>query len=758
MVNFVAPAGVSRAVPVRRSLAALLLPVLLVLLAVVPRGATAQLIEPTQWSFRPARPTVKVGEEVELIFSVKIIPEWYLYSSDFDPNLGPIVTTVNFKQHPSYALMGKLLPQHPKKKFDDTWGGEYTYFTGTAEFRQRVKVLAAPVVINGTYEGQSCSEVSGQCVPLSGAFSFDVKAEGKPVAAPAPKTGATGALTPDAKGVAGTVPVPVTSEEKTEEAAAPVSPTAATSKPTAAISRRTTQQSGTGTVPATSAAASPPAEGGLWSFLLVAFGFGLLAVITPCVYPMVPMTVSLFINSGDSRRRGMFKALVYGASIVGIYTVMGLLVVKLFGQEAPNFIATHWAPNLLIFAVLVVFGLSFLWLFELTLPNALVNKVDQQADKGGWAGIFFMATTLVVVSFSCTGPIVGTILALSAGGETLLPALGMLSFGLAFALPFTLFAFFPTLLKTLPRSGGWLNVVKVTLGFLELALALKFLSTADQVYHWNLLNRDVFLALWIVLFGLLGFYLLGKIKLSHDSELPYLSVPRLLLATVALGFTVYLIPGLFGAPLAPLAGFLPPQTSLPFDLTRGGATAAGGGSAVAVGHGAAPLPAACEAPRYADFLHLPHQLTGYFDLEQARRCAKAQGKPIFIDFTGHGCVNCREMEARVWSDPEVLRRLREQYVVVALYVDDKTDLPAAEHTISPRDGQPKTTVGARNFDLQITKFNANAQPYYVVLDPADDSLRPLVAPRAYDLDATAFARFLDAGVDALRKNGAVAKQ
>ncbi len=713
---------------------------------------SAQLVEPTTWSFRPAKAAVQVGDEVELIFGVKIIPDWYLYSSDFDPNLGPTVTTVEFAPHPSYQLVGKLVPQHPKKKFDDVFGGDVTYFVGTAEFRQKVKVLAAPVVIKGKYDAQSCSEVSGQCVPLNGAFTFAVKAEGKAApAAPAPK--ATGSVAPaaapgsQATATAAIAPV------------APVEPPAATADSAAPAPRAAVQAASSGVAATASATAAAPTESvSLWSFLLAAFGAGLFALLTPCVYPLIPMTVSLFTNSGDSRGRGILKAGVYGLSIVAIYTLVGVLVVKLLGEEGPNLIATHWLPNLLFFAVFVLFGMSFLGLFELTLPSSFVNKVDQQADKGGWTGIFFMAATLVIVSFSCTGPIVGSVLALSAQGQTFLPALGMMAFGTAFALPFTMFAIFPTMLKSLPRSGGWLNVVKVTLGFLELALALKFLSTADQVYHWNLLNRDVFLALWIVLFGLLGLYLLGKIKLSHDSELPYLGVPRLLLATAALSFTIYLIPGLFGAPLAPLAGFLPPQTSLPFDLTRG-ATGGGHGPTAAPGTQAGSAAnALCEAPRYADFLHLPHNLAGYFDLEQARRCARAQNKPIFIDFTGHGCVNCREMEARVWADPEVLRRLRDEYIVVALYVDDKTDLPAAEQTVSPRDGLPKTTVGARNFDLQISKFNANAQPYYIILDPADDGLRPLVTPRAYNLDAGEFAQFLDAGVAALKKGAAVARQ
>ncbi|RZK91738.1 MAG: thioredoxin family protein, partial [Hymenobacter sp.] len=398
-----------------------------------------------------------------------------------------------------------------------------------------------------------------------------------------------------------------------------------------------------------------------------------------------------------------------GLSIILIYTLIGVVVARLLGEEGPNFMATHWIPNLLFFVVFVTFGLSFLGLFEINLPNSLVNKADTQADKGGWLGVFFMAFTLVLVSFSCTGPIVATILGLAARGQTITPVVGMVGFSLAFALPFTLFAIFPSMLKSLPRSGGWLNTVKVVLGFVELMLALKFLSMVDLAYHWGILTRDVYLVLWIVLSALLGLYLLGKYRLSHDSALDHLSVGRLLMAVLAFSFMTYLIPGLFGAPLPLLAGYLPPQSNHDFSIASGGE----GSSAVAK----AALPAQCEAPHYAEFLELPHGLAGYFDLEQAKRCAKAQHKPIFIDFTGHACVNCRKMEASVWSDPQVLKRLREDYVVVALYVDDKAELPTTEQYVSPRDKQLKTTLGKRNADLQITRYGFNAQPYYVLLDP-----------------------------------------
>jgi thiol:disulfide interchange protein len=386
--------------------------------------------------------------------------------------------------------------------------------------------------------------------------------------------------------------------------------------------------------------------------------------------------------------------------------------------------------------------LSFLGLFEITLPHGMVNKIDAQADKGGWGGVFFMALTLVVVSFSCTGPIVASILGLAARGERITPVVGMLGFSMAFALPFTLFAIFPTWLKSLPRSGGWLNTVKVVLGFVELMLALKFLSMADLAYHWNLLPRDIYLVLWIALSGLLGLYLLGRFKLSHDSDLTHLSVGRLLMAVLAFSFMTYLIPGLFGAPLPLLAGYLPPQSSRDFTLAAAPVTAT-----------ASQTNALCEAPRYNDFLELPHGLRGYFDLEQAKRCAKAENKPLFIDFTGHACVNCRKMEATVWSNPEVLRRLRNDYVVVALYVDDKTELPAAEQYTSTHDNKLKSTLGKKNADLQLTGFNVNAQPFYVLLDPntAADLQHTLAAPVAYEPDAEVFVKFLDAGLARYRQ-------
>ncbi|WP_345117872.1 protein-disulfide reductase DsbD family protein [Hymenobacter algoricola] len=703
----------------------------------------AQVLTPTKLSVELSKPTAKAGEEVELLVNARIDTNWHLYATDFDPDLGPTVFTLTFAKSPAYELVGPPRSVGTRKKYDDVFKGDITYFEKTGQIRQRIRVLQPGLLtIKAEAEYQTCTDVDGRCVPGSETLSFGpLTVTGTAVAAPAQATGTVAAPAAPAQSIAppagavAVAPAPAAPADSAVTAAAvqPASP-AAPASPSAVAAAPPS-------VAVATAAGAAPEGGGLWSFGFLAFLSGLAALITPCVFPMVPMTVSFFTGSSDSRRQGILKALVYGLSIILIYTIIGVVVARLLGEDGPNFMATHWLPNLIFFVVFVVFGLSFLGLFEITLPHALVNKADAQADKGGWLGVFFMAFTLVLVSFSCTGPIVATVLGLAARGQTLMPVVGMLGFSLAFALPFTLFAIFPSWLKGLPRSGGWLNTVKVVLGFIELMLALKFLSMADLAYHWNLLPRDVYIVLWITLSGLLGMYLLGKYRLSHDSDLGHLSVGRLMMAVLALGFMVYLVPGLFGAPLPLLAGYLPPQSNHDFSLNRAEA---------------GPLPvrnALCEEPRYADFLELPHGLQGYFDLEQAKRCARQQRKPIFIDFTGHACVNCRKMEATVWSDPQVLQRLREKFVVVALYVDDKAELPKAEWYTSPRDQQLKTTLGKQNADLQVTRYGVNAQPYYVLLNPEEGQNQPLVAPLAYEPSVTEFVNFLDAGLRQYQQQG-----
>jgi thiol:disulfide interchange protein len=470
-------------------------------------------------------------------------------------------------------------------------------------------------------------------------------------------------------------------------------------------------------------------EQSILTFFLIALGVGLATCLTPCVYPLIPMTVSFFIK----QKNGVGKAFLYGASIIGIYVLFGTIIAATLGQAAPNFISTHWIPNILFFIIFVVFGLSFLGLFEIQLPSQFVNNVDAQSDRGGWIGIFFMAFTLALVSFSCTGPFVGTLLGLGASGKFIKPIIGMFGFGLGLASPFVLLALSPSLLKKIPKSGGWMNTIKVFFGFLELALALKFLSTVDQTYHWRILDREVYLAIWIAIFTLMGLHLLGKFLMPHDDKVEKLSVGRLMVALTVFSFVVYLFPGMFGAPLKALSGLLPPIETQDFVLTRSSGE-------VAMSQDA-DFP---KEVKYGSFLKLPHDIQGFFDYKDAVAYAKKVNKPVFIDFTGHGCVNCRKMEASVWADPEVLKRLKNDYVVVALYVDDKTELPKNEWFTSKDDGLEKTTLGDQNLDFEITKFNANAQPYYCLINPNDDA-KPMVEPRAFDQDIQKFVSFLDAG-------------
>ncbi|MEG1935048.1 MAG: thioredoxin family protein, partial [Rikenellaceae bacterium] len=463
------------------------------------------------------------------------------------------------------------------------------------------------------------------------------------------------------------------------------------------------------------------------------------------VFPMVPMTVSFFLKSSDTKAKGKILASFYGFSIIALYTIpiaVIIFVTYLIGGDAItadifNWIATHWLPNVLFFVIFVIFAISFFGAFEIVLPSWLVNKSDSKADRGGLIGTFFMALTLVLVSFSCTGPIVGSILVQSTQGAIWQPIVTMLVFSTAFALPFTIFAFFPSMLKSLPKSGGWLNSVKVVLGFIELALGLKFLSVADQTYHWGLLDREVYIALWVVIFSLLGMYFLGKIKFAHDSDEPYLKVKKLFMAIITFAFVVYLIPGMFGAPLKALSGYLPPMYTHDFNLS-----AVQSSSSNAVEKNNMPT------VKYGDVLHLPHSLPGFFDFAEAEAYAKEVGKPLFIDFTGHGCVNCREMEANVWADPQVQEILRNDYVIVALYVDDKLTLPESDW-VTAKNGKVLKTLGKINAQFEVERFGVNAQPYYVLMDNNNNMLVP---PRGYDLSISGFIDFLKSGVAAYNSN------
>lgn len=480
-------------------------------------------------------------------------------------------------------------------------------------------------------------------------------------------------------------------------------------------------------------------DGSLWSTFLLCLATGIVAVLTPCVFPLVPVTVSFFLKRSKSRGEGLRNASFYSLSIILIYTIPTLVLTLIFGGNALYNISTHPVTNLLFFAIFILFAISFFGAFDISLPNSWANKADEKAGKGGLIGIFFMALTLVIVSFSCTGPIVGTLLGKTATqGVTMAPVMGMLGFGLGLALPFSLFAYFPTMLKSLPKSGGWLNTVKVTFGFIELALAMKFLSNVDLAFHWRLLDREIFLVIWIVIFALQGFYLLGKLKFSHDSDLPYITVPRLFFAIASFCFALYLFPGLWGAPLKGIGGWLPHESTQDFnlqDLKYQLDDLKSSGISSGTSKNTAP-----PAKKYIDKLHTPFRLLGYFDLDEGMAAAKVLNKPVMLDFTGHSCANCRKMEAEVWADPEVLRRIKEDFVLVSLYVDESTELPENEQYTN-KQGEKIVTVGDKNKDYEITKFGFNAQPLYMFLDLNGNPLSDI--KYGYDSDIKKFINHLE---------------
>lgn len=650
---------------------------LTLMLAFVSVAVVAQPVEPVFW-----KTSVEAQGDglYKITFKASIEQGWHLYDMGPYEIGGPMATAFTFEPASDYSLEGEMTAEGELiKHYDDVYMMDVGYYEGSVSFSQVVKSTEG-AAIKVAAEWMSCNDQN--CVNSDKDFEITV---GEPKAA-------------------------------AEESAQIVDAVAANS------------------------------GGSLWGFVLSAIGWALIALLTPCVFPMIPMTVSFFLKGSGSVAKGRFRALMYGLFIVILYTVpIGVIIFLtwLIGGDAVtadifNWLATHWLPNLIFFAVFMVFAASFFGAFEIVLPEKLVNDSDAKSDKSGLAGIFFMALTLVLVSFSCTGPIVGSVLIQSTSGEFWTPIITMFAFSVVFALPFTLFALFPTWLKQLPKSGGWLNSVKVVLGFVELALGLKFLSVADQTYHWGILDREVYLALWIAIFSLMGLYLLGKLKFKHDSDMPYLSVPRLVLAIISFSFVVYMLPGMWGAPLTALSGYMPPLQSQDFVLSQAGGTVAqasdeGDNAVVGV--------------KYADKLELPHGLQGFFDMAQAEAYAAEVGKPLFVDFTGHGCVNCREMESRVWSDPRVLKLLREEYVVVALYADDKLKVDEADWVTTDA-GKVLKTLGKINSYYALKNYGVNAQPYYV-LQGADGE--QLVEPRGYDLDVEAFVDFLQRGVEAYNK-------
>ncbi|WP_418409648.1 cytochrome c biogenesis protein CcdA [Alistipes sp.] len=647
------------------------------------------------------------GDAYRIILEASIPAPYHMY--DMGPyEGGPNATTITFTPGEGVTLEGGVEQlSTPERHYDKTFEMEIGTFAGKARFAQKVKLTAAKAAVTAELEWMICDDTS--CMPPEDT-QMTVELTAQPGTAAAGNTAATvenGAADGKSGGVSATAAHDATVAPTQKDAA------------------------GNGT---------------LWALIIEAILWGFAALLTPCVFPMVPMTVSFFMKSSGSPAMGRFRAGMYGFFIVALYTLpiaAIILITRIVGGDAVtadifNWLATHWLPNVLFFLVFMVFAASFFGAFEITMPSWMVNKSDSKADSKGLAGIFFMALTLVLVSFSCTGPIVGSVLIKSTAGEFWSPIVTMLAFSVAFALPFTIFAFFPSVLKKLPKSGGWLNSVKVVLGFIEVALGMKFLSVADQTYHWGLLDREIYLAVWIVTFSLLGLYLLGKIKFAHDSDMPCLGVGRLALAIITFSFVVYLIPGMWGAPLKGLSGYLPPLHTQDFVVGQGGPAATAGEDARML------LTVDGKKPKHSDFLHLPHGLEGFFDLKEAEAYAAKVGKPLFIDFTGHGCVNCREMEARVWSDPQVLDILRNDYVIVALYSDDKKVLPENEW-VTTDSGKVLKSLGKINSYFALKTFGVNAQPYYVL---QGRNGKTLVPPRGYDLNVDGFVRFLKSGVEA----------
>lgn len=676
------------------------------LITLISISGFSQIQNPIKWTYSVEN---NGKENATLVIKAKIDKKWHLYSQ-FVGEGGPVPTTIKFKTTNEFSLVGKTTEApKPHSNYEELFGMQVAYFENSATFKQNIKVTSKKdFKVTGTLEFMVCDDK--QCLPPEEMeISFDVK-------------GVAGAVVAEEKSV----------EEKSKiEESKIVSETAdsntvASTTPALDSAKSDTTKS----LANSNLGKSPEADNSMWGIFFQGFLFGFVALLMPCIFPMIPLTVSFFTKQSKSRAVGIRKALIYGLSIVVIYVALGLGITILLGASALNELSSDAIFNLVFFFVLVIFATSFFGAFEITLPSSWSTKADQKADKGGLLGIFFMAVVLAIASFSCTGPLIGTLLVDAANkGQYMGPFLGMLGFSLSLALPFTLFAIFPSWLNSMPKSGGWLNSVKVTLGFIELAFALKFLSNVDMAYHWRILDREVFIVLWVVIFAMLGFYLLGKLKFSHDSDVKHVSVTRLFLSIVTLSFALYLVPGLWGAPLKAVSGFLPHQGTQDFDLYTRTFTDAGSSGSHSSG-----------SKKYADRLHAPLGIDAFFDYEEGLAYAKKVGKPVFLDFTGHSCTNCRKMENAVWPDPEVLKRLKNDFVVISLYVDDRTELSETEKYVSKYTGKKVKTLGNRNVDLQVSKFNSNAQPLYVIVD-ADGN--PLTTTHGYKEDIAGYISFLD---------------
>ncbi|UUW11648.1 thioredoxin family protein [Flavobacterium plurextorum] len=640
--------------------------------------SNAQILEPVKWTSKIEK---KAGNNAVLIFDGTIEKEWHLYSQ-FTPDGGPLALKIVFKnQKGNYQLVGRAKEGKTTTAFNDIFGVNETFFEEKAHIEQEIKIINPNLsTVEVDFDFQVCKKV---CINSNKKFSIAVPSTFKMSALAAISESAS-----DETIVAG---IAVDTLKKTDETV-----------------KKKIVKTNVDTAVYREDMSAPSPSRSLWSIFFVAFISGFAALLTPCVFPMIPLTVSFFTKQGKSSAKRIGNVIFYGLSIISIYVILGLIVTKIFGADALNALSTDVWFNLIFFVILVVFASSFLGAFEIILPSSWANKADQQVDKGGLIGILFLALVLAIVSFSCTGPIVGTLLVEAASNGGIAPIIGMLGFSSALALPFTLFALFPGWLNSLPKSGGWLNTVKVVLGFLELALAFKFLSNADLVLQLHFLEREVFIAVWIAVFGALTLYLFGKIALPHDSPVPHISVGRLYLGLLALLFTVYLIPGLWGAPLKLISAFPPPPTYSESPFGVGGSGNAAGSSAAVKG-----LPEGAESG--------PHGIMVFHDYQDGLAYAREIKKPIMLDFTGYACVNCRKMEINVWSDPAVLAILKNDVVLISLYVDDKRDLPKEEQYVNAA-GDKIETAGDKWTDFMISKYKTNTQPLYVITDIQGNSL------------------------------------
>ncbi|MGN1228902.1 MAG: protein-disulfide reductase DsbD family protein [Prevotella sp.] len=662
--------------------------------------AYAQMADPVHFT---TKMEMLGGDEAQIEFSAKIDKGWHVYSTGLG-NDGPISATFNATKMDGVKTVGGLTHKGKEiSQFDNMFGMNLRFFEGSVTFIQKIKFTKPDYSINCYLEYGACNDET--CMPPT---SVDFIKSGKAPAvakeaAPAPTEKETETLKSEKE-----------TEKETEEEISQEDTLTAPVLEASASSPDSSASLWSPVISELKAYEDTPTDSSLLYIFLAGFAGGFLALLTPCVWPIIPMTVSFFLKRNKERSKAIREAVTYGISIVVIYVVLGLVVTLLFGASALNALSTNAVFNIFFCLLLVVFAASFFGAFEITLPSSWSNKIDAKSENtSGMLSIFLMAFTLTLVSFSCTGPIIGFLLvAVSTQGSILAPTVGMLGFAIALAIPFTLFAMFPSLLKSAPKSGGWMNVVKVVLGFIELAFALKFLSVADLAYGWHILDRETFLALWIVIFGLLGVYLLGWLKFPHDDEGNRTNVPQFFLAMISLAFAIYMIPGLWGAPLKAISAFAPPMNTQDFNLYK----------------------ASVEAK--------------YHDYEAGMAAAKAEGKPVMIDFTGFGCVNCRKMEAAVWTDPKVADMLNEKYVLISLYVDDKT--PLSEPITVTENGQQRTlrTVGDKWSYLQRVKFGANTQPFYVLID---NEGKPLSGSRSYDEDINAYIDYLQMGIDNYKK-------